>query len=246
MEVRLNKFLSQAGITSRRKADELIKQGRVKVNQEVVKDLGFKIDPSKDKVFVDEKPVKISDRKLYIKLYKPRGYLTQLGKDKFGRKTLKDLFEEIGLKDRVYPVGRLDYESEGLLILTNDGETANQIAHPRFKVPKTYIVEVKGKVNLPTFNKMKKGTFLEDGFLKPDEIKILKKKRNSTVLEITIHSGKKRIIRRFMKSFGHPVQRLIRTRIGNIKLGNLKEKQWESIPETDIQKLLSKSNRRKR
>ncbi len=229
MKVRLNKFIASTGFCSRRKADEFIEQGRVKVNGKVVKEFGYKVDPQRDKVEVDGKVLKSNQKKIYIKLYKPRGYLTQLGKDKFGRKTLSDLFKEVGIKEKVFPVGRLDLESEGLLILTNDGDTANLIMHPKNKVKKTYVVEVKGRVNLETFNKMRKGIHLEDGFLKPDDIKILKKKRNSTILEITIHSGQKRIIRRFMKAFGHPVIRLIRTKIGKVSLGDLKPGEWEKV-----------------
>lgn len=226
---RLNKFIASTGYCSRRKADELIKQGKVKVNGKVVKELGIKINPDKDEVEVEGKILKKPKEKLYYKLYKPVGYLTALGKDKFGRKTLTDLFEEIGFKKKVFPVGRLDYNSEGLLILTNDGEFANKLMHPKNKVPKTYVVEVLGRVNAKTFNKMKKGIKLEDTFLKPDDIKILKKTKSTTIFEITIHSGQKRVLRRFFKKFGFPVKRLKRIAIGNIKLGNLKEKQIQKI-----------------
>jgi len=240
MEIRLNKFIASSGCCSRRKADELIKEGKVKVNGKTVTELGLKIDPEKDKVEIDGKIIKPQEKKIYIKLYKPREVLTQLGKDKFGRKTLTDLFKEIGIKENVFPVGRLDYDSEGLLILTNDGEFANLVMHPKNKIKKTYLVEVKGRINLEKFNKMKKGKHLEDGtFLKPDDLKIIKKKKNSTVLEITIHSGQKRIIRRYMKEFGHPVTRLTRTRIGNINLGDLKAFQWKKIDKKDIEKLKS-------
>ncbi|WP_457641666.1 pseudouridine synthase [Persephonella sp.] len=240
MKVRLNKFIASTGYCSRRKADELIKEGKVKVNGKTVLEYGYKIDPEKDKIELEGKIIKPVEKKIYIKLYKPRGYLTQLGKDKFGRKTLTDLFKEIRIKEKVFPAGRLDYDSEGLLILTNDGEFANLITHPSNKIQKTYIVEIKGRVNLETFNKMRKGTHLEDGFLKPDDIKIIRKKKNSTIIEITIHSGKKRIIRRFMKAFGHPVVRLIRTRVGRIKLDNLKEAQWSYIDEKIINKMSGK------
>ncbi len=207
--IRLNRFISQSGMCSRRKADILIKEGRVKVNGKVVTQPGIKIDPERDTVEIDGKLIKPQEKKVYIKVYKPRGYLTQLGKDKFGRKTLSDLMEEAGIKEKVFPAGRLDFDSEGLLILTNDGDFANIIMHPRKKIPKKYIVEVKGRVSSETFNKMKKGKKLNDTFLKPDDIKILKKKKNSTILEITIHTGQKRIIRRFMKSFGYSVLSLI-------------------------------------
>jgi len=229
MEIRLNKYIASTGYCSRRKADRLIEEGKVKVNGKVVREFGIKINPEKDTVEVEGKILKPLRKKVYIKLYKPRGYLTELGKDKFGRKTLTDLFKETGIKEKVFPVGRLDYESEGLLILTNDGETANLIMHPKNKVAKTYIVEVKGRVNLDKFNRMRKGILLEDGFLKPDDIKIVKKRRSSTIIEITIHSGQKRVIRRFMKSFGHPVLRLIRVKVGKISLRNLKPGEWEYI-----------------
>jgi len=234
---RLNKYIASTGYCSRRKADELIQQGKVKVIGKVVKELGVKIDPEKDKVEVEGKLLKPSKKKLYFKLYKPAGYLTALGKDKFGRKTLSDMFDEIGFKEKVFPAGRLDLDSEGLLILTNDGEFANKIMHPSFKLPKTYIVEVKGRVNAKDFNKMKKGLKLEDGFLKPDDIKILKKKNSSTVIQITIHSGQKRVLRRFFKKAGYPVLKLKRVSIGSIHIKNMKPKQIEPIAETTIKNL---------
>ncbi|HCB69574.1 MAG TPA: rRNA pseudouridine synthase [Persephonella sp.] len=235
--MRLNRFIARSGYCSRRKADQLIEMGKVKVNGKVVKDFGYRVDTEKDRVEIDGKLIKLELKKVYIKLYKPRGYLTQLGKDKFGRKTLTDLFKEVGIKDNVFPAGRLDYESEGLLLLTNDGDFANMIMHPKSKIKKTYVVKVKGRVNLESFNRMRKGALLEDGFIKPDEIKILKKGKNYTWLEITIHSGKKRIIRRFTKYFGYPVERLIRTRIGSIELGSLKEKEWKYIDEKIINRM---------
>lgn len=225
MQIRLNKYIASTGYCSRRKADELIKEGKVKVNGIVVTELGKKINFYKDKVEIENKIIKPKEEKIYYKLYKPRGYLTALGKDKFGRKTLTDLFNEINFKEKVFPVGRLDYDSEGLLILTNDGDFAYKLMHPKFKIPKTYIVEVEKRINNKDFNKIKKGTKLEDVFLKPDKIKILKKTNNSTIVEITIHSGQKRVLRRFFKKFGYPVKRLIRTKIGRISLGNLKEKE---------------------
>jgi len=232
--VRLNKFIASSGCCSRRKADELIVAGKVSVNGKPVRHPGLQIDPEKDIVEVEGERIRPTGKKVYIKLYKPRGYLTALGRDRFGRKTLTDLFEEVGINFPVFPAGRLDYDSEGLLILTNDGEFANILMHPSRKIPKTYLVQVKGKVNLEKFNRMRKGKKLEDTFLKPDNIKIIKKGKNDTWLEITIHSGQKRIVRRFMSSFGHPVKRLIRTKIGKIKIGNLKPGKWEEI--TDFEK----------
>ncbi|RMA92484.1 pseudouridine synthase [Hydrogenothermus marinus] len=237
MKERLNKFIASTGYCSRRKADILIKEGKVKVNGQKVSELGIKIDPSKDKVEVEGKILKPISKKVYYKLYKPRGYLTALGKDKFGRKTLTDLFKEINFKEKVFPVGRLDLDSEGLLILTNDGEFAYKLMHPSFKIPKKYILKVEGRINAKDFNKIKKGTKLEDTFLKPDSVKILKKDEKSTTVEIEIHSGQKRILRRFFKKFGYPVKRLLRIQIGNIKLGDLKEKEIKIIGEEEILKL---------
>ena len=239
--IRLNKYIASSGFCSRRKADKLIKEGKVKVNGKIVSDLGLKINPNKDRVEIGNKIIKPIEKKVYIKLYKPRKILTQLGKDKFGRKTLSDLMEEIGIKDKVFPVGRLDYDSEGLLLLTNDGEFANMIMHPKNKIPKRYIVEVKGRVNLDRFNRMKKGAILDDGeFIKPDDIKIVNKKRNSTILDITIHSGQKRVIRRFMKLFGYAVLRLKRVQIGNIDIGSLKSGKWSYLSERELEKFKRK------
>ncbi|NPA58346.1 MAG: rRNA pseudouridine synthase [Aquificae bacterium] len=242
--MRLNRFLAQTGCCSRRKADLLIQEGRIQVNGKTVKELGFKVDPERDRITLDGKLLKPVKKKRYVKLYKPRGYLTALGKDKHGRKTLSDLFEELGIKERLFPAGRLDYDSEGLLILTNDGDTANLLMHPSKKIPKTYKVKVKGKVNLEAFKKMKKGKKLEDTFLKPDSLKILKKGKDSTWLEITIHSGQKRIIRRFMSAFGYPVQRLIRTSIGRIGLDDLKPKEWKEIQPSELKATIRLANKK--
>ncbi len=246
MKVRLNKFIASSGLCSRRKADQLIQEGKVKVNGKTVRELGTLVDPDKDKVEVEGKEIKPAEEKEYYIIYKPTGYLTALGKDRFGRKTLTDLFKEIGFKKSVFPVGRLDYDSEGLLILTNDGELAYRITHPKHKVPKTYLVEIEGRVNAKDFNKMEKGTKLENGeFIKPDRISIKKKKNKSTVIEITIHSGQKRVLRRFFKKFGYPVKRLTRISVGNIKIDSLKPKQIRKISKKDIQKLKERLEKRR-
>ncbi|RMG99247.1 MAG: rRNA pseudouridine synthase, partial [Aquificota bacterium] len=212
--VRLNKYLSMCGVASRRRADELIRQGRVKVNGMVVRELGWRVDPEKDVVEVDSKQVK-PPRKRYIALYKPCCYLTALGQSKDGKKTLDELLKD--LPERVYPAGRLDYNAEGLLILTNDGELANRIMHPRYKLPKTYLVWVSGKVNEKSLQDMKKGTELEDGFAKPDSVRMVKVQKDKSLLEVVFHEGRKHIVKRFMAKFGHKVLRLKRTAIGPIK-----------------------------
>lgn len=233
--IRINKYIASSGCCSRRKAEELIKEGKVFVNGKKITDLSFKINPEKDIVKIDDKIIKPVEKDIFIKIYKPRKYLTQLGKDKFGRKTLSDLLQEIGIKEKVFPVGRLDYDSEGLLILTNNGEVAYKLSHPKFEKEKVYDVLVDGIIK--DLEKLQKGIMLEDGFFKPDDIKILRYEDGKTWLRIKIHSGKKRIIRRFMDAFGHKVLRLIRIKMDNIELGNLKPKEYRFLTEEEIKKL---------
>lgn len=243
MNIRLNKFISESGYCSRRKADELIKAGKVKVNSNVVTELGYKVDTEVDKVYIDGTLINPKKDKVYIKLYKPRGYLTALGRDRFGKKTLSDLFREIGLRDRVFPVGRLDFDSEGLLILTNDGYFANLLTHPKYNVSKVYKVMLEGVIDKDKLEDMKRGLVLEDGFFKPDEIKIVSLGRNKTWVEVAIHSGKKRILRRFFKSFGHKVLRLIRVKIDGISIDDLKPGEFDYIPKSYIERLIKYGER---
>ncbi|RTZ58838.1 MAG: pseudouridine synthase [Gammaproteobacteria bacterium] len=217
MRVRLNKFLADAGICARRKADKLIEEGRVKVNGQPAK-IGMTVDPQKDIVEVDGKVVK-PQRKRYLIFNKPCCVLTQLGKDPRGRKTLDEFLKKI--PERVFPVGRLDYNTTGLLILTNDGELAQRILHPRYKLPKVYLALVEGRVHPKTLKEMKKGTELEDGFAKPDDIRIVRYEGDDTRLEIVFHEGRKHIVKRFLAKFGHRVKQLHRTQIGPVKLGKL-------------------------
>jgi len=217
MRIRLNKFLADAGVCARRKADKLIEEGRVKVNGEPAK-LGMTVNPQRDIVEVDGKPVK-PQRKRYLIFNKPCCVLTQLGKDPRGRKTLDEFLNKI--PERVFPVGRLDYNTTGLLILTNDGELAQRILHPRYKLPKVYIALVEGRVHPKTLKEMKKGTELEDGFAKPDGVRIVRYEGDDTRLEIVFHEGRKHIVKRFLAKFGHRVKQLHRTQIGPIKLGKL-------------------------
>lgn len=240
--VRLNKFIAQSGLCSRRKADMLIQEGKIKVNGNIVKELGTQIDPDKDTVEVDGKIIKPFDKKIYIKIYKPVGYLSELGKDKFGRKTLTDLLKEIGIKEKLFSVGRLDYNSEGLLLLTNDGDFANKIAHPKNEIKKVYDVEVYPIVDNDTFNKMLEGTDLEDGFFKPDKLKIIKNTSKTTWLRFEIHSGKKRILRRYISKFGYRVKRLIRIKIDNIDLENLRPYQFKHLTKEEVKEIYEKRN----
>ena len=236
MPVRLNRYLSMCGVTSRRKADQLIKEGRVRVNGEVVRELGVKIDPEVDRVEVDGREVRPPPKK-YIILNKPCCYLTQLGKSQSGKRTIEELIKDVPV--RVFPVGRLDYNTEGLLLLTNDGELANRVLHPRYKLPKVYLALVKGKVSKNTLRRMKKGTELEDGFAKPDGVRIVRYEGENTLLEVVFHEGRKHIVKRFLASFGHPVIKLRRTALGPIKLGKLPPGKWRELSERELRQLFS-------
>ncbi|RUM30792.1 MAG: pseudouridine synthase [Aquifex sp.] len=234
MKVRINKFLSEAGVASRRKAERLILEGRVKVNGEVIKNLGTRVDPEVDIVEVDGKVIK-PQRKRYIMLYKPCCYLTQLGPSRDGRKTIQELIKDI--PERVFPVGRLDYNTEGLLILTNDGELANRILHPRYKLPKVYLALVEGKVSVNTLKRIRKGAELEDGFAKPDNVRIVRYEGDKTLIEITFHEGRKHLVKRYLAFFGHKVKRLKRIAIGPVKLGKLSPGKWRDLNQGELAQL---------
>ncbi len=231
MRVRINKFLSEAGVASRRKAERLILEGRVRVNGELVRNLATRVDPAKDIVEVDGKIVK-PQRKRYIILNKPCCYLTQLGSSPDGRKTIQELIRDI--PERVFPVGRLDYNTEGLLLLTNDGELANRILHPRYKLPKVYLALVEGKVSQDTLRRMKRGTELEDGYARPDNVRVVRYEGRSTLLEITFHEGRKHLVKRFLGNFGHKVKRLKRIAIGPIRLGKLSPGKWRDLNKGEL------------
>ncbi|HIP43270.1 MAG TPA: rRNA pseudouridine synthase [Aquifex aeolicus] len=234
MKVRINKFLSEAGVASRRKAERLISEGRVKVNGEIIKNLGTMVDPEIDIVEVDGKVIK-PQRKRYIMLYKPCCYLTQLGLSRDGRKTIQELIKDI--PERVFPVGRLDYNTEGLLILTNDGELANRILHPRYKLPKVYFALVEGKVSVNTLKRIRKGAELEDGFAKPDNVRIVRYEGDKTLIEITFHEGRKHLVKRYLAFFGHKVKKLKRIAIGPIKLGKLSPGKWRDLNQGELTQL---------
>ncbi|HEX3035037.1 MAG TPA: pseudouridine synthase [Thermodesulfobacteriota bacterium] len=234
MTIRLNKYLSMCGVASRRKADELIEKGKVKVNGRVVKELGYSIDAEKDTIEVGARVIK-PERKRYIALNKPRLYLTNLGEGEEGKRTIEELIKDI--PERVYPVGRLDYDTEGLLILTNDGELANRILHPRYKLVKVYMALVKGRVEQGTLERMREGTLLDDGYTKPDYAKTIRYEEDNTLIEIAFHEGRKHIVKRFLAEFDHPVLRLKRTSVGPIKLGKLQKGEWRELSEKELKAL---------
>lgn len=232
MKERLQKYIAECGVCSRRKAEKLIFDGRVKVNGSVVKEI-IMVDGDYDKVEVDGKLLKAEGKKLYIVINKPVGVITS-AKDQFGRRTVLDL---VDVKERVYPVGRLDYDTSGLLILTNDGDIANRIAHPSKKVDKVYVAEIQGVPEPEEIERFKKGLIIDDYLTSPAGFDILEKGSSSCRVEITIHEGRNRQVRKMCDAIGHPVIRLSRVRIGNIKLGSLREGQWRNMTEEEIKYL---------
>ncbi len=218
--VRLQKVMAAAGVASRRVAENLIAAGRVSVNGTIVTELGTRIDPEVDKVAVDGQVVQLDTSKRYIMLNKPTGVVSTM-KDDQGRPDLRQFANQF--EERVFNVGRLDADTSGLLILTNDGELANVLAHPRFGVEKTYIAKVRGRVTGQTLNKLTTGFTLEDGDIKADKARVLSTSAadNTSLVELTLHSGRNRIVRRMMAEVGHPVLELVRRAFGPLHLGTL-------------------------
>jgi len=234
MIIRLNKFLSQAGIASRREADRMIAGGRVKVNNQVIHELGCKIDDEKDKVEVNGRKVKRKQAFIYLVLNKPRGYLVTL-KDPFGRSTVKNFF--ITLKKSVFPVGRLDYDSEGLLLLTNDGELAYRLTHPRYEIRKTYLVKVRGEPDPSKLVKLRKGILLDGRKTAPAKVALLEGNPKKSLLRIEIYEGRKREIRRMFESIGHKVLKLTRVGFAGLTLEKLKSGKWRFLQPEEIRML---------
>ncbi len=224
--MRLNRFLSECGVTSRRKADNLIKAGRITVNGEVVSTLGSVVDENADAVALDGKPVR-KERKRYVMLNKPPFYLTSLSSMEGGKKTITSFLGDI--EQRVYPVGRLDYDSEGLLILTNDGEMANRIHHPRYKVEKTYLAEVSGKMPDNLEVALGNGAEIEERFTKPDSVNVLGVSGRRARVSISFHEGRKHIVKKYFEVFGLKVIRLKRISCGNVRLGELEKGRWRDL-----------------
>ncbi|MDP2754818.1 MAG: pseudouridine synthase [Nitrospirota bacterium] len=217
MEKRLQKILSEMGITSRRKAEDLIFEGRVTVNGRIAT-IGTKADPVKDHIKVDGKLLIRPEPKVYIMLNKPKDVVTSLH-DPEGRPTVKDFLK--GVKYRVFPVGRLDYDSEGLLLLTNDGDFAHAVLHPSKKISKTYLVKVKGILEEDEISKLRAGVKLVERMTAPAKVKRIRKTENNSWLEMTIYEGKKRQIRRMLEKTGHDVLKLKRIRVDGLELGKL-------------------------
>jgi 23S rRNA pseudouridine2605 synthase len=236
--VRLQKFLAEAGVASRRASEEIILAGGVTVNGQVVKVLGTKVDPTRDRVTVDGTRVK-TKRKLYVALNKPRGYLCSR-RDPANRRAVGDLLPKEW--SRLYPVGRLDYDSEGLLFLTNDGEFCLRLTHPRYGVRKKYLATVEGRVGPQTLTQMVRGVVHEEEKLRADKTRLLSANRSHSVVEVELTEGKYREVRRLFESQGMTVTHLRRTQIGRIKLGDLPVGKWRTLTGPEIRTLLSNNS----
>ena len=234
-EIRLQKYLAEAGIASRRKCEEYITAGRVKVNGKLINELGTKVSPEKDEIYFDDKKIENKEELVYILLNKPIGYVTT-AKDQFNRDTVMNL---IKIKERVVPVGRLDMYTSGALLLSNDGNFVYKITHPKHEINKTYTVTLKGIVTKEDIEKLEKGVDIGGYTTKPAKVKILKTdiEKNISRLEITIHEGKNRQVRKMCEAIGKKVQALHRTKIGNISVKTLKIGQWRYLTKKEIEEL---------
>lgn len=237
-EVRLNKFLADSGITSRRGADELIAEGAVTVNGKKVYELGVKVNIKEDKVLVNGKPVRPEIRKLYIAFNKPKGVMTTM-EDPEGRPCIAEYFTN--LEQRVYPVGRLDYDSEGLLLMTNDGEFAQRVTHPKHEVFKTYLVKVNGQPTDDHLKKLRTGVTIIGGKVAAREVERLRGTASDKYdwLKIVIGEGKNRQVRRMFEKIGFDVMKLQRIAIGRLKLGGLQRGEWALLSEDEVEKIFA-------
>ncbi|NMB33991.1 MAG: rRNA pseudouridine synthase [Clostridium sp.] len=229
-EMRLQKYIAKCGVTSRRKAEELIAQGRVSVNGSIVKQMGAKVG-KKDCVKIDDNVIQREENKIYIALNKPIGYISSV-KDQFGRPTVLDLVDD--LKERIFPVGRLDYNSSGLIFLTNDGNFANNLTHPRYKVSKTYQVVLDGTPKPNDIQRFRQGLRIDDTLTMPAQFKILDTKGRRATAEITLCEGKNRQVRRMCDVIGCPVISLKRVSIGSVYLGDMEEGKWRILTEKEV------------
>lgn len=231
---RLQKILSRAGVASRREAETMITSGRVAVNGVIVTELGSKADAEKDRIALDGKPVRFKAARLYILLNKPAGYVTTL-KDPEGRRVVTSLL--VGVKERVYPVGRLDYNTEGLLLLTNDGDWANALAHPRHEVEKEYLVKVRGTPTGEQMRQLAEGIDLEEGRTAPARVGLETESERNSRLSITIHEGRYRQVRRMCEAVGLSVSSLKRIRYGILSLGLLKLGEFRILTPDEVKRL---------
>lgn len=233
--VRLQKVLASAGFGSRRACEELIRRGRVEVDGEVA-ELGLRVNPETVVLHVDGLRVQLDDSKVTLAVNKPRGMLSAMSDERRGRPTLANIVAD--RPERLFHVGRLDAETEGLILMTNDGDLGHRLAHPSFEVQKTYLATVTGRVSKQTAKQILAGIDLEDGPVKVHEFRIVDTHANETLVELVIHEGRNHIVRRLLAEVGHPVTQLVRTRLGSIRLGNLKPGSYRVISGTELGQLM--------
>ena len=233
--IRLQKVLAQAGFGSRRKCEDMITEGRVEVDGELVTELGTRVDPERQRIRVDGSRVNLNRNHVTLALHKPRRVLSTMDDPK-GRYTLRDIVGD--RYDRIFHMGRLDYDSEGLILMTNDGELSQHVMHPRYEVEKTYVATLEGRLSGTVCRRLvKTGVQLDDGWIKLDRCAIIDASRDETIVKVVLHSGKNRIVRRIFGAIGFPVRRLVRTQIGPIKLGELKPGSYRVLSQAEIRSL---------
>lgn len=236
--MRINKYIASCGVASRRKSEEIILSGRVKVNGNTVKELSYNIDENNDVVEIDGEKIGLSEKHVYIVLNKPEGYITTV-KDQFDRPSVLDLVKDID--ERVYPIGRLDYETSGILILTNDGDLTYKLTHPKHEVDKTYIARMKGIPTAEEIKNFESGLIIEDYKTAPAKIKILEysREKDFSKCEIKIHEGRNRQVRKMCRAINHPVLRLRRASVGKINLRGLKIGEYRHLTKEEVDYLKS-------
>lgn len=235
--VRLQKLMAQAGVASRRVCEEMIEEGRVTVNEQLVTELGVRVNPDEVSVRVDGITIQTNDKLVYMAFNKPAGVVSTM-EDPDGRPCISDFLRK-SMNQRVFHVGRLDVETEGLLLLTNDGELANRLTHPSYEIPKTYLVQVRGPVELGVSNQLKKGVRLEDGVSRVDDFRLVDSTPGHVLIEVVIHSGKNRIVRRMFEEVGYPVEKLVRVEMGPVRIGSQKQGTIRNLSKVEIGELLA-------
>ena len=233
-EERLQKILSRAGVASRRTAEQMILDGRVAVDGKIITELGTKFDVTINKIAVDGKTINYTEEKKYILLNKPKNIISS-AKDDRGRKTVVDLITDIS--ERIFPVGRLDYDTEGLILLTNDGELMNALLHPKFQINKTYLAKVTGNITKDKLEKLQNGIQLDDGLTAPAIIRVIGKSNTEAKIEITIHEGRNRQVRRMFNAIDCEVKKLKRIKFANLTIHNLKAGQYRQLNKIELENL---------
>ncbi len=239
MKERLQKIIAQAGVASRRAAEEYIRAGRVAVDGTTVTEMGLQLDAGRHRITVDGKPIALEEQLVYILLNKPAGYVTTLS-DPQGRPLITSLLREV--KERVFPVGRLDLDTEGALILTNDGELANRIIHPKYEVNKTYVATVKGRPDRRQLRRLEEGILLEGHKTWPAKVRVVRQEGETSAIEIIIHEGKKRQVRKMFAAIGHPVLHLQRIAYGKLRLGALPLGSYRYLNQKDLTQIFAGKN----